>query len=146
MKRIIKQIKYISVTFVLSVIFISCSKDKQILTDSKWVVENIKVHADSTTAYKPMFRDREIILSFSKENVFILTMEANGGGGSVRFGSNNTIHFKETMPRTERCCDSHFAETCLSLLTSKINHYKRKGNNLTFTGDNGETINLIKQE
>jgi len=138
----IKILTIIIVTFV----FASCSKDKQILTDSSWIVENFKAHADSAIAYKPMFRDREIILSFPKENEFILTMEANGGGGSVRFGSNNTIHFKETMYRTERCCDSRFAETCLSLLTSKINHYIVENNKLIFTGDNGETINLRKQE
>ena len=53
-------------------------------------------------------------------------METNGGRSTVKFRSNNAINFKETMARTARCCDSHFAETCLYLLAFKINPLKKE--------------------
>ena len=73
-------------------------------------------------------------------------MEINKHGGNVRVGSSNVIKFRETLPIDDICCNSSFAETCSYLLTSKINHYVIEKDELILTGDDGVTVNLIKQK
>lgn len=122
----------------------SCSKDKQTLTDNVWEVQSFKIHADSALQYQIEYIDIAVTLSFPTGNEYSLKKEANGCSGEVSFAGKDKINFKDVMC-TEICCDSKFADNFLDLMIDKINHYTINGKNLILTGDNGETVNLVKQ-
>ena len=142
--------KFILFYFVVVILVIatSCSKDKQILINTTWKVESMKIHADSALTYPPIWEgwwgdNKPIILSFPKQNTYIFQLEANGCGGNVSIIGNKISFKSEGM--TSICCDSPFAESCVHLLINKINHYTLNNTKLILTGTHGEIINLVEQ-
>jgi hypothetical protein len=136
----VKIVAIILLVFALT----SCSKDKQTLTDNSWEVQSFKVHADSASQYQTEYTNMAVVLSFPSKKEYSFKKEANGCQGNVSFASKDKINFKDVMC-TEICCDSRFADNCLNLMINSINHYTINDNNLVLTGNNGETINFVKQ-
>jgi heat shock protein HslJ len=133
---------------IIAIIIASCSKEKQILQNTVWQVESIKVHADSALTYPSVWEgwwgnNKPITLTFPKQNKYLLQLEANGHGNNVSI-TGNKINFKGGVS-TLMCCDSPFAESCASLLVNKINHFTIKDSKLVLTGAHGEIINLVEQ-
>lgn len=149
--------KTIKIIVVLFVIFTSCSKDKQTLTDNTWVVESIKVHADSALMYRPdstffmhlpdeyivMHWCTPITLSFSSKNEYRFKAETTTTTGKVNIVGNK-INFKDAMSLA-LCCNSPFANSCMEMLLLNINHYAINKDKLIVKGDKGEVINFVKQ-
>ena len=133
-----KKIAFISTVFVLLAIFISCSKEKQTLTDNTWAVESMKSYADADLEYPPYV---PIILSFPQKNKYLFESRLGKSWGKVSI-TGNKINFKD-----EWAMGSFYAfqAACMDLLRLNINHYTINNNKLIFTGDNGETINFVKQ-
>ena len=147
-----KRIPFINTLFILLAAFISCSKDKQTLTDNTWVLESMKVHTDSALMYRPDSTDEyivmhwaktPIVLSFPKKNEYSFKAETTTSTGKVSIVGNK-INFKDAMSLA-LCCNSPFADLCMELLLLNINHYVINDDKLIFKGDEGEEINFVKQ-
>ena len=135
-----------TIIILFAFLLASCSKDKQTLTDNTWIVESMKVYADSVLQYPSAMNHRSITLSFPRISEYAFIMEANGCQGKVKLKNNYKINFSKETMCTLVGGDSQFAEDCLSLLKNNINHYSINDNKLILTGDNGETINFKKQQ
>ena len=140
-----KRIFFYSTALLL--LFVACSKDKQTLTDNTWQVESLKVHADS--AWQDPFvsesgEKEPLTLSFRNKYNYSVTFRLAGCGGKVKYRPKHGIIF-ESGGCTTIGGDSQLAWNFYEILVAQINHYALNDNKLTLTGDNGETINLIKQ-
>ncbi len=120
--------------------FGGCSKDKQTIVRNEWQVASIKVHADSILQH--VSSGNTYTLKFANRRNYSITLDVNSCSGKVRFMSKNMVDF-EIPACTKICCESNNAEAIIDILP-KVNTYDVSGAVLTFTGENGEIINLIK--
>lgn len=130
-------------TFILIILLITvigCSKDKQMIIDTKWQVESIKVHTDSAIQYPS---DNIYKLSFRNKKEYNISLDVNSGGGKVTFTGENNVNFEGPFT-TFKCCDSKFADDFVDILI-KTETYEMNDSILVLTGENGEIINLKKQ-
>ena len=118
----------------------ACSKDKQLVIDTKWQVESIKVHADSALQYPS---DNIYKLSFKNKKEYNISLDVNSGVGKVKFTGGNKVNFEGPWT-TFKCCDSKFADDFVDLLI-KTKTYKMDDSILVLMGEEGEIINLKKQ-
>ena len=124
-------------------IFTSCSKDKQTVIDNTWIVESMKVHADSAWQYPP--NGAKYTLSFPDKHTYCLLLDKNQCAEDVKFEANNKFKFKKLFC-TAICCDSPFAETYASLFVDTKYNYTINENKLILTNSNNKIIlNFIKQ-
>lgn len=118
----------------------SCSKERQTIVGNEWQVTSIKVHADSILQH--LSSGSTYILSFENRRNYYAGLDVNYCSGKVRFMSKNTVDF-ETPACTKVCCDSDIARTTQNIL-ERVNKYDVSGETLSFTGENGELVNLTK--
>ena len=136
-----KKIRFKYIVVILLVIFISCSKDKQTLTENTWLVHGVKLHADSnwdilfdmTTASWGL-----TTLSFVNENKYVLQSGPDCIIGGVKI-EKKRIQFEYPFMKPI----SRSAKICQSLLP-ECKYYEIDGDMLNLTGDKGEAITLGK--
>ena len=143
MKRIIT----FSAVLLLFAAITSCHKDKQTLTDNTWIVESMKLHTDSALMYymEGEGKIHRIPILYFEKNKYFFQNRIVDDIGKVKFRKNNGIEF-ESFPTILVGGGTEFGYDCHTLLIRSINHYTINNNKLVFTGNNGETINLIKKE
>ena len=130
----------VSLLLLVLLCFGSCSKDSQTIVQNEWQVESIKVHADSVMKY--LSEGNTYTLKFENRRNYSIKLDVNGCSGKVRFMSKNTVDFESTLC-IKVCCDSDIARSIIDIL-AEVNKYDVSDATLTFTGDNGEILNLIK--
>jgi len=150
MKQLLKikiQIVYIAfVLLAMVTVFIGCSKEKQILTDSTWVVESMKINADSFLENPPNGVNLTLSFLLVKSGysfIFILEEGVMMGHITIR---NNKIDFGDVLSLQEHELykNSQFTKSCAQLL-GKVNRYETDGYDLILTGKKGEIINLTRK-
>ncbi len=132
--------------FAFFVIFATCTKQE--LINGTWQVENFKSHADSALQYPSVtdFGSQETYtLTFRNRYNYTFKLTLAECNGTIKFKTNHGISF-EAPDCTFVGGDSEVAYKVEKLLWDHINHYEVSNNKLILTGDNGETITLIKQE
>ena len=134
---IMKKIRFGYIAFVLLVVFASCTKDKKTLTENTWLVDGIRMHADS--AWVPNYIYIFTSLSFI-EDKYILQSDADCIIGRVKIGKKD-INFEYSLMSPT----SKSAKICDYLLGTCIKYYEISGDKLTLTGDNGEIIKFNKK-
>jgi len=145
-----KRIKFICTVFVFLflAIFTNCSKEKQEIKDNIWEVESMKAHADSALRYYKEEEEisRRVPILYFERNKYFFQNRIVDDHGKVKFKKNNGIEFEESFLTLLIGGGTEFGYDCLNLLIKNINYYTINNNKLVLTGDNGATINLIKQE
>ncbi|MDQ3190387.1 MAG: META domain-containing protein [Bacteroidota bacterium] len=121
---------------MFSTAIISCTKEKSTIVENTWLVESIKIHADSSLKYT----NNEYLLQFENKTNYSLSLDVNSCFGSVNFLSNKRVDFK-SLNCTEACCDSDFALNTADIL-GEVNKYSVIDSKLVFSSENGRVINL----
>jgi hypothetical protein len=132
MKQLLK-IQIRCIAFVLVAVFTSCSKDKQTLMESTWIVESAKKHADSAW----MDNWDYPTISFIGKDKYVFQSDFYTYIGNVKIEKSNKISFERKTVSSP--IFPSFSYSCFFLL-HEINHYEIKSNKLILTGYNGETI------
>ena len=127
--------KKVVIIFAAVILFASCSKDEQILTENTWVVWDIKIHADS--AWDRLWDMTS--LSFMEDR-YILQASSDCVIGRVRI-KKNRIDFERTLMEPS----SRSAGICEYVL-SLCKYYETDGYNLTLKSNKGEIIKLIRKK
>jgi len=141
-----KKIQIGCLAIALLAIFTGCYKgatDKEILIESVWIVESIKVHADSVLMKPSYDYWTNLTLSFLKNDpyIFIFNLEVGSIRGKVKVG-NKKIDFVEIEEIPTG--NSQFSQSCIDLLDN-INRYETNGFVLTLIGKKGEEIKLMRK-
>ena len=131
---------WVSLLLLVLLCFGSCSKDSQTILRNNWQVESFRVHADSALQY--LSSGNTYTLRFENRRNYSIGFDVNGCSGKVRFMSKNKVDF-ETRACTRICCDSDNAWAIKDILP-EVTKYDVSDAALTFTGENGEVLNLIK--
>ena len=136
-----KKIRFGYIAVVLLAVFVSCSKDKQTLTESTWLVDGVKLHADSNW---DILWDTATLswglttLSFVNENKYILQSGSDCIIAGVKI-EKKRIQFEYPFMKPI----SQSAKICQDLLP-ECKYYEITGDELILTGDKGEVISLRK--
>jgi len=134
---------FIAIFIISLTITTGCSKDKQILQDTAWEIESVKVHTDSIWQYpeEPICWEDEFVLRFNNRNKFFFV----ACSGNVRFSTNQKISFK-----VSQCLAvggySDLALECYTMINTQITYYELSEKVFILKGENGEIINLKKME
>jgi hypothetical protein len=141
MKRKIIKTQIGCIVLVLVALFTGCEKEKTLLTENTWFVQEIKIHADSATWYWWEWIHFDAVhLSFMDKEKYVLQAASYCVIDRVKIKKNNKIRFEVLRGVS---AESEFAGYCCLLLSS-ITHYEVGKRSLVLTGDNGERIGCLK--
>jgi len=136
---IIKKVKTGCIAFVLLAVLMGCSKDKKVLLNTWWKIQNIKLSKGAD--YSFIYNEEVTLLINDDDGEFFLTSsDFCVIFGRVKVG-NSKINFKDKLNTGFICSQS--MNDCADLLVDKITHYKIYGHKLALTGKNGVEINCV---
>lgn len=125
--------------FVLGAL-LACSPERATILDNRWVVVSYQLTEADSVRNAP----QPYTLSFNDSRNFSFQLDVNTCGGSVNFQTNNIILFTQSPTCTEACCDGAYARGVLTAL-KEVNRYELLNEQLTFTGNGGLRITLVKE-
>ena len=135
--------KVIFVSVLATLMFAGCSKNKNMLKDTTWVVESMKMSESSDYLYSNDYCIYgELFLKFYGTEIFSLQSFPCCIGGKLNVG-NSKIDFKDKSSSLARDYCDPFTEDCADLLINKITHYETDGQILVLRGKNGAEMNCV---
>ncbi|MCH7534505.1 MAG: hypothetical protein IH948_01940 [Bacteroidetes bacterium] len=132
---------------ILLMLVTACSKDKQDIINSEWVVVSSRENSESLFEYNTS-GDECLSLSFENNKIDLsrkYTLFNGQCSGKVNFKSSNKVKFKTPF------CLKSYCVCCLGMINNihtnmtNFNKYELSNDQLSFKGENGEELNLIKK-
>jgi hypothetical protein len=127
------------VIFLCFIIISSCSKEKQILQNTVWQIESLRVHTDSAwinCKEGDPGEEHNHRLTFEEENKYYFDRNI----GKVKIMANQKIKFEGTGWSGSYC------DLDCNRILNKSTHYELLENLFILKGENGSIMNFIKIE
>ena len=136
MKLKMKKIRFGYIAVVLLVITTNCSKEKQTLLESVWVVNYLQEDANITN--RIYFADIHSLSFIGDDKYVFQTPEGDCIIGNVKIESNNKIRFERILTKFNNLFTDSF-----SCSLENINCYEVDADHLILRGNNGLKIGFM---